>query len=266
MSAELSIPVSSPYYKITIGSVVYTTKVSTFGETFEFKISLHAHLFWTLQVDLFDHFRFMTDKHLGRVEVRLCNLEGMPDHFTSWFELWNKRSSISNTSDYKNKTILSDNLGAIQLDLTYQRQSEKVLYENPIEFVEESQTQTAQTERTLQKSPVQSESLEFLGDAPARSRSQSDMLEDKFYAEEEDSNLSSFFFKLYGMVLPETALPIMRNVHKLMVALGQGMDLTSSEMAIGFLILDLYYQNIPMYHIINCKDIEQMILLQMQHL
>lgn len=60
------------------------------------------------------------DKHIGRAEIRLKNLEGMPDIFTSYYEVLEKKLSIGATSQVSRKTLMTSGVGAIQAQIAYQ--------------------------------------------------------------------------------------------------------------------------------------------------
>lgn len=60
------------------------------------------------------------DKHVGRAEIRLKNLEGMPEMFTSYYEVLEKKLSNSATSQVSKKTLMTSGVGAIQAQIAYQ--------------------------------------------------------------------------------------------------------------------------------------------------
>lgn len=212
---------------------------------------------------MFDSNRVFPDTHIGRAELRLSHLEGMPDKFTCWFELWNKRLTVSNTSDSKGRTLLSENIGAIQLELLYVKQSVEAVCKDPMKFIKESEAQvtekiekevsevsTQELEDRIAESTPTGEIVDKVQsmDEEARLRRidsyNSEMPEEVF--QEEDSQITSFFFKLYGFIIPDTAMPVMRTVHRIMMAFGQGLEISSSNMAIGILLIELYYRQTPM--------------------
>ena len=53
---------------------------------FEVKVTYHEHLFWSLQVDLYDARVILADAHVGRFELRLKDLQ-VDTKQKRWFEL-----------------------------------------------------------------------------------------------------------------------------------------------------------------------------------
>jgi C2 domain len=107
---------------------VYQTSTSEvaegkWNEGFEFQITYHAQLFDTIQLDLYDESHILLpDKHVGRAEIRLKHLEGMPSVFTNYYEIWEKKQASSNVSVVGQKRNLASNIGAIQCRIYYHYQ------------------------------------------------------------------------------------------------------------------------------------------------
>jgi hypothetical protein len=92
-------------------------------EGFEFQISYHAQLFDSIQLDLYDEsYILLPDRHIGRAEIRLRHLEGMPTVFTNYYEIWDKKQASSNVSVITQKRNLASNIGAIQCRIYYRYQ------------------------------------------------------------------------------------------------------------------------------------------------
>ncbi|KAI9021001.1 hypothetical protein CLU79DRAFT_208354 [Phycomyces nitens] len=126
----LNVPVQRPYVIITLGEQKYYTSVSEYEqgrwhETFELSVSFHAQLFGTIQLDLFDSYMLLPDRHIGRTEIRLRLLEGMPETFTSYYEIWDKKLSTGASSSVGQRKTLAANIGAIQVKISYVYQSEQ---------------------------------------------------------------------------------------------------------------------------------------------
>ncbi|KAI8073401.1 uncharacterized protein B0P05DRAFT_548350 [Gilbertella persicaria] len=118
----LNVPVKKPYITITLGDQYHKTSISEYSEGawnegFELKVTYHNQLFDTIQLDLYDSNTFFLDKHIGRAEIRLRNLEGMPDIFTSYYEVFEKRLSLGATSQVSRK--MTSGVGAIQAEIAY---------------------------------------------------------------------------------------------------------------------------------------------------
>lgn len=88
-------------------------------ETFEFNVTFHAQLFDTIQLDLYDANILLPDRHVGRAEIRLRNLENMPETFTSYYEIWEKRLSSGASSKVGRTKTMATNVGAIQAKISY---------------------------------------------------------------------------------------------------------------------------------------------------
>lgn len=92
-------------------------------ETFEFRVSFHSQLFGTLQIDLYDSYMLLPDKHVGRAEIRLKTLEQMPETFTTYFEIWEKKLSTGASSKVGRAKTMATNVGAIQAKISYAYQA-----------------------------------------------------------------------------------------------------------------------------------------------
>ena len=109
--------------KSTASSVADDTKEiseSTWSEQlFNFTISYHAHLFWSLVLDLYSERTFLSPLHLGRTEIRLCRLEGIPNPYITWMELREGKGSLSPSLTHIGLKELDKIVGQIQLQITY---------------------------------------------------------------------------------------------------------------------------------------------------
>ncbi|KAI8646425.1 hypothetical protein BD408DRAFT_410209 [Parasitella parasitica] len=124
-SCFLNSPVKRPYVTVTLGDQYHKTSISEYSqgswnEGFELKVTYHNQLFDTIQLDLYDSNTFFLDKHVGRAEIRLKNLEGMPEIFTSYYEVLEKRLSLGATSQVSRKALMTSGVGAIQAEIAYQ--------------------------------------------------------------------------------------------------------------------------------------------------
>jgi len=79
---------SEVYVKMKIGPVSFQTPRRSvkgpWGDAFDFRINMHAHLFYTLQVDVYEYRMLLASLHLGRAELRLAKLDDMPPHSTKY--------------------------------------------------------------------------------------------------------------------------------------------------------------------------------------
>ncbi|CAO0795273.1 unnamed protein product [Mucor circinelloides] len=123
-SCFLNSPVKRPYVTVTLGDQYHKTSISEYSqgswnEGFELKVTYHNQLFDTIQLDLYDNNTFFLDKHIGRAEIRLKNLEGMPEIFTSYYEVLEKKLSLGATSQVSRKALMTSGVGAIQAEIAY---------------------------------------------------------------------------------------------------------------------------------------------------
>ncbi|KAF7727403.1 hypothetical protein EC973_007567 [Apophysomyces ossiformis] len=93
------------------------------NESFELSVTYHAQLFDTVQLDMYDSYLLLPDKHVGRAEIRLRQLEGMPESFTSYYEIWDKKLSTGASSHVSRKKTMASNVGALQAKISYRYQS-----------------------------------------------------------------------------------------------------------------------------------------------
>jgi hypothetical protein len=87
------------------------------------KVTYHAQLFDTIQLDVYGSYMLLPDRHVGRAEIRLIQLDGMPETFTSFYEIWDKKLSSGGSSHAVRKATMSTNVGALQAKITYQFQT-----------------------------------------------------------------------------------------------------------------------------------------------
>ncbi|CAO3591175.1 unnamed protein product [Absidia cylindrospora] len=111
-----------------MGDQIHQTSISEYpdgkwNEGFELKVSYHAQLFDTIQLDVYDSYMLLPDRHVGRAEIRLIQLENMPDTFTSCFEIWDKNLSSGASSFANRKTATTSSVGVLQAQNAYQFQS-----------------------------------------------------------------------------------------------------------------------------------------------
>ncbi|KAL0088372.1 hypothetical protein F4703DRAFT_1904233 [Phycomyces blakesleeanus] len=128
--SELTTPLPNVQaFSIKPGNQIHQTSISDYpqgqwNEGFEFLVSYHAQLFDTIQLDLYDSYMLLPDRHVGRAEIRLRKLEGMPEEFTSYYEIWEKKLSKGASSLASQKKTTESNVGAIQVRISYVYQSQ----------------------------------------------------------------------------------------------------------------------------------------------
>ncbi|OZJ05331.1 hypothetical protein BZG36_01596, partial [Bifiguratus adelaidae] len=125
----LNHPIKHPYVRISLGDQSFQTTASNLStghwfEGFQLKVSYHAQLFDTIQLDIYDasNIILIPDTFVGRAEIRLKTLEGVPEVFNNYYEIWDKKTTPSNSSEIRRRKLLASNIGAIQLRIQYRWQ------------------------------------------------------------------------------------------------------------------------------------------------
>ncbi|KAI8374089.1 hypothetical protein EDC96DRAFT_12664 [Choanephora cucurbitarum] len=121
-SCFLNVKVKKAYIVIRLGDQQFQSSISENGqwnESFAFTVTFHAQLFGTIQIDLYESFVIYPDKHIGRAEIRLNTLEKMPETFSSYYEIWEKKLSTGASSSIGRERAAVNNRGALQIEITY---------------------------------------------------------------------------------------------------------------------------------------------------
>ncbi|KAJ1961155.1 hypothetical protein GGI12_003407 [Dipsacomyces acuminosporus] len=118
MSIMPSSPINRPYIVVRLGDQVFQTSVAktpsgNWNEGFELIVSYHMQLFGTVHLDVYSSNTLLPDTHVGRAEIKISLLEGFPEIFTSYYEIWDKKMAASTVPDQRQRHILSKNLGAL---------------------------------------------------------------------------------------------------------------------------------------------------------
>ncbi|KAJ2163014.1 hypothetical protein GGF46_000200 [Coemansia sp. RSA 552] len=122
-----STPVNRPYVVVRLGDQVHQTSVSklatgNWNESFELVVSYHMQLFGTVHMDVYSSNTLLPDTLIGRAEVKLSLLEGFPEIFTSYYEIWDRKLAASTVPEQRQRSIVSKNLGALQVRINYRFQ------------------------------------------------------------------------------------------------------------------------------------------------
>ncbi|KAI8070499.1 hypothetical protein BC940DRAFT_366067 [Gongronella butleri] len=126
-TCHLDVKVTRPYVVISMGDQVFQTSISEFmdgrwHEGFELTVTYHAQLFDTVQLDVYDSYMLLPDRHVGRAEIRLNQLAGMPDMFSNYYEIWDKKLTSGASSHATRKTSTKANVGALHAKIIYRFQ------------------------------------------------------------------------------------------------------------------------------------------------
>ncbi|KAJ2609547.1 hypothetical protein EV177_004416, partial [Coemansia sp. RSA 1804] len=127
MGVHPSNPISRSYVVVRLGDQVFQTSVSktptgSWNEGFELIVSYHMQLFGTVHLDVYSSNMLLPDTHIGRAEIKLSLLEGFPEIFTSYYEVWDKKLAASTVPEQKQREVISKNLGALQVRINYRFQ------------------------------------------------------------------------------------------------------------------------------------------------
>ncbi|ORX53109.1 hypothetical protein DM01DRAFT_1336298 [Hesseltinella vesiculosa] len=138
-----------------MGDQVYQTSTSEYtdgrwNEGFEFSVTYHAQLFDTIQLDVYDSYKLLPDRHVGRAEIRLIQLHGMPDTFTNYYEIWDKKLTSGASSHAARKTSNKTNVGALHAKICYHFQQLHQIIDDPScdELISDDATTTTTTATT----------------------------------------------------------------------------------------------------------------------
>lgn len=93
-------PPSTPYVRLRLADQSFDTCVSSrpeglWNEGFEFRVPLHLQLFGSIVLDVYQGNAIAIDQFVGRCTIRISDLEGLPEVYESWFELWGYVSNPS---------------------------------------------------------------------------------------------------------------------------------------------------------------------------
>ncbi|KAJ1865207.1 hypothetical protein LPJ73_000080 [Coemansia sp. RSA 2703] len=127
MGIHPATPINRPYVVVRLGDQVFQTsvgKVSTgsWSEGFELIVSYHMQLFGTVHLDVYSSNVLLPDTLIGRAEIKISLLEGFPEIFTSYYEIWDKKLAASTVPEQRQKQVVSKNLGALQVRVNYRFQ------------------------------------------------------------------------------------------------------------------------------------------------
>ncbi|KAK9760430.1 hypothetical protein K7432_015531 [Basidiobolus ranarum] len=249
-------PVRRPYVRILLGDQIFQTSVSElsegyWNEGFEFVVSYHSQLFGICQLDLYESNVIFPDKHIGRAEIPLTQLEGMPECFNSYFELWDKRFSPSNITSLNAWNTDSVNRGAIQVRINYRFQGiEKEAHDANMKAESEELDKSIQNIFKSRLESAMEEDNSYHGfrkiEEEASKRSVLDKEEYLFSLDSPDEDKSgqsttSFLSSLSKYIISDQTLQVLRGISKLSAAFGQGLVASNVEILAGLLILEKFY-------------------------
>ncbi|KAJ2853604.1 hypothetical protein J3B02_003067, partial [Coemansia erecta] len=120
-------PVNRPYVVVRLGDQVFQTSIGktttgNWNEGFELIVSYHMQLFGTVHLDVYSSNTLLPDTLIGRAEIKLSLLEGFPEIFTSYYEIWDKKLAASTVPEQRQRQVISKNLGALQVRINYRFQ------------------------------------------------------------------------------------------------------------------------------------------------
>ncbi|KAG0366123.1 hypothetical protein BC939DRAFT_440813 [Gamsiella multidivaricata] len=258
---ELNEILQRPYVILTLGDQAFQTSTSEhqhgdWNEGFEFRVTYHAQLFDSLQLDLYDRSILLRDRHVGRAEIKLSHLEGLPESFTSFYEIWDRTKSVSTMSNLAGKKTLSSNIGAIQLRIHYRYQKPPQLEDNAgptlsivpapklSSELEDDSNFLAQLSEAMMDDASDTRFQKY--EDPDNKESNAQQTELKFATVEEDDTVVQYpILDMVGSwtIAPETQ-KVVKAVIRLVTAFGQGFELTNTQILAGVVVLERYYRDV----------------------
>ncbi|KAF9998204.1 hypothetical protein BGZ80_002831, partial [Entomortierella chlamydospora] len=258
---ELNEILQRPYVILSLGDQIYQTSTSEqqngdWNEGFEFRVTYHAQLFDSLQLDLYDRSILLRDRHVGRAEIKLSHLEGLPESFTSFYEIWDRTKSVSTMSNLAGKKTLSSNIGAIQLRIHYKYQKPPRPEENgtpsdPIipaprisSELEDDSNFLAQLSEAMQDEASDTRFQKY--EDPYNKENNALQKELKFATVDDDETVIQYpILDMVGSwtIAPETQ-KVVKAVIRLASAFGQGFELTNAQILTAIVVLERYYRDV----------------------
>ncbi|KAG9325505.1 hypothetical protein KVV02_007536 [Mortierella alpina] len=258
---DLNQVLQRPYVILTLGDQTYQTSISErehgdWNEGFEFRVTYHAQLFDSLQLDLYDKSIILRDRHVGRAEIKLSHLDGLPESFTSFYEIWDRTKSVSTMSNLAGKKTLSSNIGAMQLRIHYRYQKPP----DPDESTEPT-VPIVPAPKISSELEVDANFLAQLSDAmkdedsdmrfqkyedPENDGSHSKQSQLKFATVEVDDTVVQYpILDMVGSwtIAPETQR-VVKAVIRMASAFGQGFELTNAQILTAVVVLERYYRDV----------------------
>ncbi|KAK3825125.1 MAG: hypothetical protein J3Q66DRAFT_326989 [Benniella sp.] len=259
---ELNETLQRPYVILTLGDQLFQTSTSehqhgNWNEGFEFRVTYHAQLFDSLQLDLYDKNILLRDRHVGRAEIKVSHLEGLPESFTSFYEIWDRTKSASTMSNLAGKKTLSSNIGAVQLRIHYRYQKPPQLEDNcpptlsivPAPRIsnelEDDDEFLAQLSEAMMDEDSDTRFQKYEDTDVKDSKAQQAQLK---FATVDDGDDMVVQYPILDMVGSWTIAPetqkVVKAVIRLAAAFGQGFELTHAQILTAVVVLERFYRDI----------------------
>jgi len=256
----------APYVRLTLGDQSFQTARAdeaqgNWNESFLFQASFHTKLFGVLQLDVYEARTLLPDLHLGRAELKLGLIFGLPDDFSSWYELWRKDHSLTNMTETRRRSVLSTNVGAIQVRLRHQFNSEfspdlytkltdvfrsvkpvtlDELYQRPAQV---NLMPPSLTNEPMPLSPRR-RSVPSIDEIREQEALVHESLEFLYH---EDQTLDpppvTLMDRIGGLILSKETNQVLKAIRRVLLAYGQGLELTNAQMLSGIVQLEKFYVN-----------------------
>ena len=228
---------------------------------YAFTVSYHAHLFWSLVIDVYQERTLLGPLHLGRGEMRLCRLEGLPTPYVTWLELREGRGSLSPSLTHIGLKELEKTIGQIQVEFSYVPVPEKPLPalppaedSPPALSVEETSasiiTDGELLEASLQivpngeASPALSLSVLSVGSTLSNESTASSATHSDITTEPEE--LTGILSRLASLVLNERDQEALKAVQIILTVFNQNViHISNMTLTIGYIQLQRYYNHQP---------------------
>ncbi|KAI9471257.1 Alpha/Beta hydrolase protein [Coemansia mojavensis] len=239
-----STPINRPYVVVRLGDQSFQTSVSksptgNWNEGFELIVSYHTQLFGTVHMDVYSNNTLLPDSLIGRAEIKISLLEGFPEIFTSYYEIWDKKLAASTPAGADGSKSA---LGFVQVDEDTVPSSVENTLESEASTKESGASSNWFTElfAGAQAAPQADTSSDVAAAAKAtssdESKAQNTASETSKTAKEKSlmQSLSSMF------ISPSTFMAI-KSLERLVGMFNQGVELSNTEMLGGLLTLYKFY-------------------------
>ncbi|PJF18090.1 hypothetical protein PSACC_02113 [Paramicrosporidium saccamoebae] len=273
----------TPYVQIRIGHrILFTPKRAIevpWDDAFDFDLSLHEHLFHTVQLDVYESRVLLPKLHYGRAEIRLYKLANRSIVSPTWYDLKSRYHCYANLQDLGVNEDCPANqiLGSIMLEMKYQivgrakksKDFRSVNIEGPypapairrsaslpsllpsnMSDADEEQVDAGST-YSLAKTSIQSDSTNY---------SQTGDLQEVQSEIKATQEINSLLRKVTSWVFTTEDHSVLQNIMNGIAGFGQGIETGHFALTISFLLVTRFYrhQTMPFTNniILNKNDLE----------
>lgn len=252
------------YVKLKIGPISFQTPrrpvEGPWGDTFEFRINSHAHLFYTLQVDVYEYRLVLPSVHIGRTELRIARFDTQPGLSRSSYGLRHRKNCYVQLTELRIRDALLEDvrMGDIELEVNYRPTTEA----HPVVRLSTFANVSLVELQSALPSPL-------AGDALVRAPSPGNpnrIYDPSVATESADSrslaqpDVVSLFKRILGYVMSNEEYFAIRNLLDLVTTWGQGVEVGSLSLFVGYVVLQRYFKTLPVpfgnHIVLRKRDLE----------